>query len=402
MCVNVFTFVNIALFTFVTRGKKYMQHIDRYDQFFETQLRGRYITLAHLQPLLERYKKVFKISEIGRSENGIEIPMISLGTGTKKVLAWSQMHGNESTTTKAVFDFLSFLTQKEFAQGDIETFLTTYSLYIIPILNPDGATTYTRENANGVDLNRDAQQHTQSESRVLATLFMSLQPDLCLNLHDQRTIYGIQKKKPATVSFLAPSADTKRTKTPARKMAMKLIGGMARVLHAYIPGQVGRYDDSFNINCVGDTFQKEGVPTILFEAGHFPEDYEREETRKYICLAFLALFGFASTNNIKLPYRSIPKNTTNFRDVILRNIRLSSAKKTISVALQYKEVLRDDSVHFVAVIDEIGKLSALKGHLEIDANEATILVNSQEKLNVGDEVVEIRDKKNNSLLYSSI
>jgi murein tripeptide amidase MpaA len=32
-----------------------------------------------------------------------------------------------------------------------------FTFYCIPMLNPDGAALYTRENANKVDLNRDSQ-----------------------------------------------------------------------------------------------------------------------------------------------------------------------------------------------------------------------------------------------------
>jgi hypothetical protein len=39
------------------------------------------------------------------------------------------------------------------------------------------------------------------------------------------------------------------------------------VLQRYIPGQIGRFDDSFNL--VLEYFQAMGVPTLLFEAGHF-------------------------------------------------------------------------------------------------------------------------------------
>jgi murein tripeptide amidase MpaA len=38
------------------------------------------------------------------------------------------------------------------------------------MLNPDGAKTYTRENANKVDLNRDSQDLTQPESKILRKL----------------------------------------------------------------------------------------------------------------------------------------------------------------------------------------------------------------------------------------
>jgi hypothetical protein len=43
---------------------------------------------------------------------------------------------------------------------------------------------------------------------------------------------------------------------------------------------IGRFDDSFNLNCIGD-FSSNGSSTLLFEAGHFEGDYQRE-IRKYI------------------------------------------------------------------------------------------------------------------------
>ena len=64
----------------------------------------------------------------------------------------------------------------------------------------------------------------------------------------------------------------------------------------YIPNQVGRFDDSFNINCVGDYFTAQNTPTILFEAGHFKEDYERDEVRKFIFISLLAAFSDADEN----------------------------------------------------------------------------------------------------------
>ena len=59
-------------------------------------------------------------------------------------------------------------------------------------------------------------------------------------------------------------------------------------LQKHIPDQVGRFDDSFNANCIGDQFTLLGVPTILFEAGHYPNDYYREYTRKMIFVALIS------------------------------------------------------------------------------------------------------------------
>src|SRR5690606_15400162 len=127
---------------------------------------------------------------------------------------------NESTTTKALFDFFKFLSQEEAFQDEIEAFLRNYTFYVFPILNPDGAKLYTRENANGVDLNRDAQNLSEKESQCLRRVFEELNPSLCLNLHDQRSIYGLKNGNPATISFLSPAADKKRKITQARKEAM--------------------------------------------------------------------------------------------------------------------------------------------------------------------------------------
>ena len=164
-----------------------MEIADWYQANFEDHLSGRYITLEHIDFLLDSYKEDFEISIAGLSEQQKSIPLIKIGHGPKVILAWSQMHGNESTTTKAIFDFLKFLTKKEICKDQIETFLDTSTFYIIPILNPDGAAEYTRENANGVDLNRDSQNLSQVESRCLRKIFEELRPSLCLNLHDQRS-----------------------------------------------------------------------------------------------------------------------------------------------------------------------------------------------------------------------
>jgi len=366
----------------------------QYQDHFESRLKGRYVAPKHLTPILESLPDLFRVSIIGQSEKGLDIHNISIGSGKKVVLAWSQMHGNESTTTKALFDFYHFLGQKQVFQKEIETFLETYTFHCIPILNPDGAKNYTRENSNGVDLNRDAQDRSQNESRALATLFDSLQPHLCLNLHDQRTLYSLPDDHTATVSFLAPAANAERTITAAREEAMKLITAMSQLLQEHIPGKVGRYDDSFNIECVGDTFQNAGVPTILFEAGHYPQDYERTRSRECIFYAFLELFGIDKTDEeLEVDdYFKIPQNEKKFRDVILRNISLEDNSETTSIAINFEEVLENDAIRLVPKIEEMGDLSHLIGHEEIDGGNSVILLNSYENVFVGGKVSTIVDK----------
>ena len=65
---------------------------------------------------------------------------------------------------------------------------------------------------------------------------------------------------------------------------------IVKSLEKEIPGSIGRYDETFNPDCFGDSFTQLGTPTILFEAGHVPNDYQREKTRLYIFEALKALF----------------------------------------------------------------------------------------------------------------
>jgi len=284
------------------------------------------------------------------------------------------MHGNESTTTKALFDFINVLNSgSEFA----EKLLKNFTFYSIPILNPDGARLYTRENANKVDLNRDSQNLTQPESNVLREVFETFKPHYCFNLHDQRTIFGAGSTgKPATVSFLAPSYNEEREINDNRLKAINVIAGINDVLQKYIPGQVGRFDDSFNINCIGDTFQFLGVPTILFEAGHFPNDYEREITRKFIFFSLISSFELISENvlvdNRINDYLNISQNKVVFYDFMYKNIKINydGIEIITNFVAQYKEELIENKIHFNAYIIEVGELENYFGHYEYDGKEA--------------------------------
>jgi hypothetical protein len=242
------------------------------------------------------------------------------------------------------------------------------------MVNPDGAAAYTRENANGVDLNRDAQNLTQPESVVLRQVFETFQPHYAYNLHDQRTIFGAgESGHPATVSFLAPAFNENRDMNETRIKAIDIIVAMNTCLQKVIPNQVGRFDDGFNLNCIGDTFQNLNVPTILFEAGHFQNDYEREQTRKFIFMALLSGINYLSENDVvsnKIDdYLKIPQNKVVFYDFVYKNVKINydGNEKIINFAAQYKEVLKDNKVEFEARIAQIDHMENHFGHVTVDA-----------------------------------
>ncbi len=341
----------------------------------EQNLSGRYIHNEHILPLLELLKTKLEIQNIGTSVLKKPIFSVKIGHGSKRILMWSQMHGDESTTTKAVFDLLNTLLNDSVSKT--ESILEACTIYIIPILNPDGAEVYTRLNANDVDLNRDAQNQTQPESIVLQEAFKEFKPHYCFNLHGQRTIFSAGKtNNSATVSFLSPAQDVECTITDSRKIAMEVIVAMNRILQLQIPNQVGVYDDSFNINCVGDSFQSLNVPTILFEAGHYSSDYDRDKTREFIYQSLLTALFYISDNEIAgdnyKDYLSIPENKKLFFDIILRDASLDG--KILDVAVQFDEVLKNGKIEFIPTLKETGNLKSYFGHREIKMDKKVIRI----------------------------
>lgn len=346
-----------------------MDYLELFNLYKEPSIKGRYICLKHIEPTLLELQRQGKVSVLGKSVLGKPIYVYRNGRGATKVMMWSQMHGNESTTTKALFDFFNFVDSE---QG--KELKEAFTFCVIPMLNPDGAEKWTRNNANDVDLNRDSQNLTQPESRILRQCIEDFQPDYCYNLHDQRTIFGVEgTKNPATISFLAPSYDEEKSVNDTRKEAMQLIVAMNQVLQAYIPNRTSRFDDGFNINCIGDTVQNLGIPTVLIEAGHYPGDYQREVTRKYIFIALIAGLIWVKFKYKKdlevLKYYDISDNTKSFYDFIYKKVRFNYDNKEIitNFAVQFRENLLKDEILFEAYISEIGDLQGVSGHFEYDA-----------------------------------
>ncbi|MDN3493724.1 M14 family metallopeptidase [Winogradskyella bathintestinalis] len=365
-----------------------------------SELYGRYLTNSHIEKCIEKLPKS-RISTLGFSVESRPIYGIKYGKGSIRILLWSQMHGNESTSTKALFDCFN-LFEKENELG--KNILQRCTLMFIPILNPDGAEKYTRVNANKIDLNRDAQNLSQPESKVLRQVYEDFKPDYCFNLHGQRTIFSSgDTNNVATLSFLSPAEDEERSLTANRKEAMAIISQISKFLQPEIPNGIGRYDDGFNLNCVGDTFQRFGIPTILYEAGHYHEDYQREEVRRLMFIALMKGLDVITTStntNHYDDYFNIPENSKCFYDIIIRNTKLNLTDDgLIDIAIQYQEKLINGQVHFIPVVQEISKLQNKFGHKEIDAHGVLLETDNNSTLTIGNEIdFVLLDNKKTSLI----
>ena len=334
--------------------------------------KNRYLSKQKWDQLIKALPYQLPTSVIGHSVLNQPIYAHCLGKGPKKVLLWSQMHGNESTTTRALLDLFDHLHSISGAK-----LLEGLTLLIIPQLNPDGSSAYTRLNRNNIDLNRDALNLSQPESIALNEVFKSFSPDFCFNLHGQRSIFAAGKRgKPATLSFLSPAADDNRSHTPARVKAMQLIALINDNLQKFIPNQIGRYDDTFNSNCVGDRFTSLGVPTILYEAGHNSLDYDRNFTKKMIFNALAtglnAIDNGDYLNYSTAEYNQIPENQKDYVDILIKNIDIKTDAglfKNQELSLLYHEEKRGESVFFKPVCHRFSEHTELLAHRVFNADQ---------------------------------
>lgn len=310
------------------------------------------------------------INEIGKSYLGKPVYQLTIGNGDINIIAWSQMHGNESNATHAVLDLFTTLDKAPDLKAEL---FSKIKLDFIFMLNPDGSERWTRLNASDIDLNRDFHNEASKEIKLLKEAVAKKKYDYALNLHEQRTIFTTDGIHPATLSFLAPSENVERTITENRKKCMAVIASVYGKLKELIPNQIGRYSDEFYPASTGDNFIKAGMPTILFEGGHFIDDYTRAETRKYYTIAlYYALSAMTELNSGTEgweAYLEIPENKETHYDIIYRNVKLNTDHECVlDIAVQYRELKEEgrDEISFIPFVMEVGDVKKRKGWKEID------------------------------------
>jgi hypothetical protein len=101
---------------------------------------------------------------------------------TLRILVLCRQHGDEPASTEAILGLVHRLA----VGGDpsLRASLARVTLYMMPMVNPDGAETGTRANGLGADLNRDWGVFRQPETRAVADAARRLHPHLVIDAHN--------------------------------------------------------------------------------------------------------------------------------------------------------------------------------------------------------------------------
>src|SRR5690606_36696110 len=158
---------------------------DDYQQIKQTGLDKPQLTHSDIAPLvqLHQHNPLFRFKQLGKSALGTPIWQIDIGTGPVKVLAWSQMHGDEATATAALMDLLNFISADQ-QQPWRDNWLNKVTLRLIPMVHPDGVAANTRFNSTGIYINRDATALQSAAGRLVMHAPKDFKPVFGLNLHD--------------------------------------------------------------------------------------------------------------------------------------------------------------------------------------------------------------------------
>lgn len=357
---------------------------DNYELFQESTIQNRFIKHADVVQLIQKHVNsgLFINEEIGKSVRGRSINHLTFGRGKTKVLLWSQMHGDESTATMALFDLFNFLSGNDEFDPLRRLIRNNLELHFVPMLNPDGAQEWKRRNELEIDINRDARLLVTPEGRTLMDIAKRLEPEIAFNLHDQSTLYAAGRTdKTATISFLAPAYNYPKDMNESRKRATQLILEMNDVLQSKSPGNVAKYDDAFDPRCFGDTFQAMGISTILIESGGFRADPEKQFIRKLNFYALLRALESIATKSYEsqnlAKYDAIPENSRSLYDLLIRNVSITKEgiafRTNLGINLAQIKGPNFASMTYNGRVEEIGDMELSYGHQEIEASNLELV-----------------------------
>ncbi|HET7602105.1 MAG TPA: M14 family zinc carboxypeptidase [Gemmatimonadales bacterium] len=312
-----------------------------------------------------------RTEQVGRSMQGRSIQAVTFGHGPTTVLLWSQMHGDESTATMALADIFAFLADS--APNDLrDRVASKLTVTFVPMLNPDGAELFRRENAAGIDINRDAARLATPEGRILKALRDRIHPDFGFNLHDQnaRTRAGRSGLQTA-IALQAPPTDGTDSYNDVRTRAGQVAARIVETLRTEIAGRMAHYDDTYNPRAFGDHMQAWGTSTVLIESGALPDDPEKQRLRALNVAAILSsLDGIATGEYAKADvkeYEALPFNAGGARSLLIIGGTLvlpGLAPLQADLAIDYEDQLHKAQ----PILRDVGDLST---SVAVDTLDAT-------------------------------
>jgi Zinc carboxypeptidase len=226
---------------------------------------------------LQKRTDKLRIDYFGKTEEGRDLPLMifadppiaqpreALASGKPVIFIMANIHAGEVEGKEAMLNL-----SRRIAGGDLRILLDKIVVLIAPIYNADGNEKIstnnrtaqngpirgvgTRENAKGLDLNRDYMKLESAEANALVRLFNRWDPHLTVDLH---TSNGSHHGYHLTFSpTLNPNADARLIAFERNKMLPAIAKSM-RTAHKFRAYYYGNFATRERMNREIDTFEIE-------------------------------------------------------------------------------------------------------------------------------------------------
>jgi hypothetical protein len=253
---------------------------------------------------LQERSNLLRVVNFGKSEEGRELPLLIVAdpplsqpleareTGKPIVFVMANIHAGEVEGKEAMQHLARRLTT-----GDLKPLLSSVVVLIAPIYNADGNERIavsqrtaqqgplngvgTRENARGLDLNRDYMKLESIEAKALVSLMTRWDPHLTVDLH---TSNGSYHGYHLTYSpMLNPNADP-RLIDYERKRMLPAINKALLKKHHFRSYYYGNYATKERLNRESENFE-------LQRSGRAAEPADPPETRVWRTFDHRPMFG---------------------------------------------------------------------------------------------------------------
>ncbi|HWQ36605.1 MAG TPA: M14 family metallopeptidase [Blastocatellia bacterium] len=241
---------------------------------------------------LQRRTDKLRVESFGKTEEGRELPLMIFAdppvsqpreareSGKPVIFIQANIHAGEVEGKEAML-----MLARRIATGDLKTLLSNLIILIAPIYNADGNERIstsnrtaqngpiggvgTRENAKGMDLNRDYMKLETPEANALVRLFNRWDPHLTVDLHTTNGSYhGYHLTYAPTLN---PNADARLIAFERNRM-LPAITRAVKVNHKFRMYYYGNFATKERINREFDNFE-------LQRSGRAAQPADKPETK---------------------------------------------------------------------------------------------------------------------------
>ena len=126
---------------------------------------------SEIAALAQAYPELIQTESIGSSVQGRDISLVKLGKGETKACIIGGIHAREtitvSYTMRCIEEFCIAYTQNDsIGSFDVKTLLDTYTLYMVPLSNPDGLEIVTGRDTPAVTVTYRKKQYSHEYTTI--------------------------------------------------------------------------------------------------------------------------------------------------------------------------------------------------------------------------------------------